>query len=69
MLCGSLERKGVSERMDTCISMAESLCCAPEAMTTLLTGYTPIENKQLKNKFKKLIMYKHYFIHVLRFVA
>ena len=29
-------------RMDTCICMAESLCCAPETITTLLIGYTPI---------------------------
>ena len=31
---------GVWRRMDTCICMAESLCCPPET-TTLLTGYTP----------------------------
>ena len=29
--------------MDTC--MAESLCCAPETITTLLIGYTSIQNK------------------------
>ena len=29
-------------RMDTCICMAESLCCPPETITTLLIGYTPI---------------------------
>ena len=28
-------------RMDTCICMAESLCCPPEAITTSLVGYTP----------------------------
>ena len=32
-------------RMDTCIPMAESLHCSPEAITTLLTGYTMIKNK------------------------
>ena len=26
-------------RMDTCIGMAESLCCPPETITTLLIGY------------------------------
>ena len=25
--------------------MAESLCCLPETITTLLIGYTPIQNK------------------------
>lgn len=28
-------------RMDTCICMAESLCYAPETITTLLIGYIP----------------------------
>ena len=27
---------------DTCICMAESFCCVPETITTLLIGYTPI---------------------------
>jgi len=34
--------------MDTFICMAESLCCPPETIMTLLTGYTPIENKKFK---------------------
>ena len=29
-------------RMDTCICMAESLCCPPENITALLISYTPI---------------------------
>jgi len=29
-------------RMDTCIYMAESLCCPSETITTLLIGCTPI---------------------------
>ena len=29
-----------------CIRMAESLLCSPETITTLLTGYTPIQNKK-----------------------
>ena len=29
---------------DTCISMAESLHCSPETITTLLIGYTLIQN-------------------------
>ena len=42
MSCGNLDRKGTWERMDTCICMAESLCCLPETITTLLISYTPI---------------------------
>ena len=41
MLCGSLDGKGVWERTDTCICMAESLCCVPETVT-LSISYTPI---------------------------
>ena len=48
MLHGSLDGRGVWGRMDTCIWMAESLCCPPETVTTLLIGYTPIPNKKLK---------------------
>ena len=28
--------------------MAESLCCPPETITTLLINYTPIQDKKLK---------------------
>ena len=38
MLCGSLDGRGVQARMDTCISMAESLRCSLETITTLLIG-------------------------------
>ena len=48
MLCGSLDGRGVGETMDPCICMAESLCCSPETITTLLIGYTPKQNTQLK---------------------
>ena len=34
--------------MDTCISVAESLHCPPEIVTTLFSGYTPIQNKKFK---------------------
>ena len=53
MLCGSLDGTGVWGRMDTCICMAESLCCSPETITTLLMGYTLIQNKKLFFKKKK----------------
>ena len=32
-------------RTDTCIRMAESLCCPPETITTLFISYTPMQNK------------------------
>ena len=44
-LCGRLDGRGVRRRMDTCMCMAESLHCSPETITTLLIGYTPIQNK------------------------
>ena len=47
VLYGSLDGRGVWGRMDTCICMAESLHCSPEAITTLLIGYTSIQNKKL----------------------
>ena len=30
------------------VCMAGSLCCSSESVTTLLIGYTPIQNKKLK---------------------
>ena len=47
-LCGSLDRRGVEGIMDTCIYKAESLCCSPEIITTLLISYTPVQNKNFK---------------------
>ena len=38
MLCGSLDGRGVRGRMDACVCLAESLCCPPETMATLLIG-------------------------------
>ena len=45
--------------MDTCVYMAESLHHSPETTTTLLVGYTPIQNvfgvkKKLIKIFNKL---------------
>ena len=42
--------RGVCRRMDINICLAESLRCSPEATTTLLIGYTAVQNKKLKNK-------------------
>ena len=39
----------VWERMDTCICMAESLCCPSETITMLLVGYSPYKIKSYKN--------------------
>ena len=39
--------------MDTCVSMAEHLCCSLETTRTLLTGYTPIQNTKFHVKKKK----------------
>ena len=48
MLCGSLDGRAVWGIMDTYTGMAEFFGCSPEIITTLLTGYTPIQNKKLK---------------------
>jgi len=53
MLCGSLDGRAVWGRMDTCICMAESPCCSPGTITTLLISYTPIQNKKFLKKKKK----------------
>ena len=50
MLCSSLDGRGVWGRMDTCICMAKSLCPSSETITTLLIGYTPIQNKKFMKK-------------------
>ena len=45
--------EGSLGRMDTCISMADSLRCSPEVTTTLLISYTPTPNKKVYIKKKK----------------
>ena len=37
-----LDGRGGWGRMDTCMCLAESLCCPPGTITTLLIGYPPI---------------------------
>ena len=32
------------------VCMTESLCCSPETISTMLIGYTPMQNKKLKEK-------------------
>ena len=45
MSSGSLDARGVWGRVDTCIWMAESLPHSLTTITSLLIGYTPIQNK------------------------
>ena len=42
----SLDGRQVWGRMDTCLYLAESLRCSPETTTTLLIGYSPLQNKK-----------------------
>ena len=37
-LWGSLDGRGVWESRDTCVCIAQFLCCPPETTTTLLIG-------------------------------
>ena len=48
MLCRSLDGRGVWGRIDTCICMAESLCCPPETITTLFIGYAAAAAKSFQ---------------------
>ena len=57
MFCGSLDGRGASGRMDTCISVAEFLCWPTETITTLLISYAPIQNT--KFHIKKNIKYRN----------
>ena len=54
MLCDSLDGRGVWERTDTCICMAEFLCYLPATIKTLLIGYTPVQNKKVLKKILQL---------------
>jgi hypothetical protein len=50
MLCGILDGRAAWGEMDTCMCVAELLCC--ETITALLIGYTQYKIKSLKkNKF------------------
>ena len=58
ILYGSLDGRGVWGRMNTCICMAESLPCSPETVTTLLIGYSPIQNTKFKKGLSYITGYK-----------
>ena len=55
--------RGVWGRMDTCIYMGEPLFCPPEAITILLIGNIPIQNKTFKIKKEKEKNRFKYFVH------
>lgn len=38
-------------KMASTCTYVESLCCLPETITPLLTGYSPKQDKNLKNKY------------------
>ena len=48
-LCGSQDRRGEfrGEWIHVHVWLS-AFCCSPETVATLLTGYTPIQNKKLK---------------------
>ena len=50
------------EKIDTCICITESLCCTPDAITTLLINCIPIWNKMLKKTRLQDTKYKKNFI-------
>ena len=52
------------------MGMAESLCCSPETTTTLLTSYTPIQNKKLiikhgRKAFVHIFINNMYSIYII----
>ena len=60
MLYSSQDGRGVwGQWMHLYIYMAESLCCSPETIVTLLTGYTPIQNKKFFKKNNPMLTH-HY---------
>ena len=52
ILCGNLEGRGVWERTNTCILMAESLHCSPESITPLFVNWL---YPKIKEKVKKTL--------------
>ena len=71
MLCGGLDERRVWGRMDACVCVAESLCCADGAIPTLLINYIPKQNiffnvvtKILIVLMKRLVQITSYAIRV-----
>ena len=57
MLCGSLDGRGVWERMNTFTHMAEPLHHEPESITTLLTVYSPVQKKTVNEKGDQKLLF------------
>ena len=53
MLCASLNRREVWDRIGTYKCLFESLHSSPETTTILLIGYIPIQNKKFETSKKK----------------
>ena len=49
ILCDDLNRKEIQKRGDTCIHIADSLCCIAEH-TILLNDYIPLKIKKKKKE-------------------
>ena len=59
-MCQPGWKQGLGENGDTCICMAESVGCSSGTITTLLVGYTPIQNTKFTVS-KKRNVNQHYF--------
>ena len=53
-------QEGSLRENNTCVCMAESLCCSRETITTLLISHTQIQNKVKKNKNLSIIYPKFF---------
>ena len=53
MLCASLDGRALWGGMDTCMSVAESLCSSPETTRTLFISCISSQNKKFKVWEKK----------------
>ena len=56
-VCGILDGRATGGRMDTYICMSASLCCLPEIIKTLLTGYKKINVCFMNIKRNKRVMH------------
>ena len=68
ILCASLDERRVSGIVDNGYIMAESLHCSAETTTTLLIGYTPIQNKKFKDWNKILLGWRNVHESIVLFL-
>ena len=50
VVCGHQDGRGVWGRMGVCVRMAQSLCCSPGTVRTLLVGYMAIQSEKFKKE-------------------